>query len=127
MSNMISFILLTSSLVLGFPVNDDANLLEETVVDLSYLGDRVFLKPDLETGKKLETWNVTSQTNPEEFGEYAEGDIVFPRKSKNGMVATSFRWPSGVVPYEIDGFYSMTDLEIINKAFSVYKKYTCIT
>ncbi|XP_018571917.1 zinc metalloproteinase nas-1 [Anoplophora glabripennis] len=124
---ILSLVILTSSLVLGFPLNDDANSLEEPVVDLSYLGDRVFLKPDPETGKKLETWNVTSQENPEELGEYAEGDIVFPKKSKNGMVATSFRWPGGVVPYEIGGYYSANDLEIINKAFSVYKKYTCVT
>lgn len=126
-SRVATFVLLISCTIFAFPLLDENSLEENTAIDLSYLGEKVFVNPDPETGKRVEAWNETSVENPEELGEYAEGDIVFPKKSKNGMVATTFRWPNGVVPYEIGGFYSESELDVINRAIGVYKKYTCIT
>ncbi|KAJ8916685.1 hypothetical protein NQ315_000330 [Exocentrus adspersus] len=113
---------LPTLLVAAFPLNDDF------AVDLSYLGERAFSKPDPKTGEKLDSWNETEHGNPEELGEYAEGDIVFPKQtSRNGMVAGTLRWPNGEVPYEIAGLYSAKDLDVIKKAMDIYKKYTCIS
>ncbi|KAJ8972151.1 hypothetical protein NQ314_000377 [Rhamnusium bicolor] len=88
-----------------FPLRDEENSLEKSTVDLSYLGERVFSQPNPETGKRLESWNETSAENPEEFGEYAEGDIVFPRRGRNGLVAEGLHWKNGVIPYEISGHF----------------------
>ncbi|CAG9772163.1 unnamed protein product [Ceutorhynchus assimilis] len=94
--------------------------------DLSYLGERIFRKPSLETGRLLENWDHTSEMNPEEMGEYAEGDIVFPKTARNGLVTESARWPNGEVPYQIDGFFDSDSLGNIKKAISIYHKYTCL-
>ncbi|KAJ8982217.1 hypothetical protein NQ317_013519 [Molorchus minor] len=109
------------------PITEDDNQLDSDPVDLAYLGGRAFSSPDPETGKKVENWNEASPKNPEELGEYAEGDIVFPERSRNGMVAQTFRWKDGVVPYEIAGSFSSSDLDRINRAIAIYKKYTCVT
>ncbi|XP_060533365.1 hatching enzyme 1.2-like [Cylas formicarius] len=96
-------------------------------VDLSYLGDRLFKTPSEETGKIVENWNATSEYNPEELGEYAEGDIVFPKKGRNGLIAEASRWKDGVIPYEIKGPYYQDDIDTLNKAFNIYHKYTCLS
>lgn len=126
-SRVTAFILLTSRTFLTFPLQDENSLDETIAIDLSYLGEKVFVNPNPETGRRVEVWNETSLENPEELGEYAEGDIVFPKMSRNGLIAMTFRWPNGVVPYEIGGYYSESDLDVINRAIKVYKKYTCIT
>lgn len=92
--------------------------------DLSYLGSRVFGSPT--TNTNIQNWNEEYSQNPEELGEYAEGDILFPGTSRNGLVAQSTRWPNGEVPYEIKGGYSSKDLEVIQRAIGIYHKYTCI-
>ncbi|XP_066144375.1 hatching enzyme 1.2-like [Euwallacea fornicatus] len=106
------------------PLNENNN--DEEIPDLSYLGNRVFRQPSPETGKILENWNATSDANPEELGEYAEGDILFPRRGKNGLIAESARWPNGVIPYSIDGYFNIDSLNMINRAMSLYHKYTCL-
>ncbi|XP_066246564.1 hatching enzyme 1.2-like [Euwallacea similis] len=106
------------------PLNKDDN--DEEMLDLSYLGDRVFRQPSTETGKILENWNVTSDVNPEELGEYAEGDILFPKRGRNGLIAESARWPDGVIPYSINGYFDIDSLNTINRAMSLYHKYTCL-
>ncbi|XP_030764101.1 zinc metalloproteinase nas-13-like isoform X2 [Sitophilus oryzae] len=94
--------------------------------DLSYLGHRVFKEPSVETGKLVETWNATSDINPEELGEYAEGDIRFPKVARNGMIAETLRWKDGIIPYKIDGFFDIDSLNSIKRAMDIYHKYTCI-
>lgn len=44
--------------------------------------------------------------NPEEMGEYAEGDILLPNVARNGIKEETSRWPDGIIPYVIDGYYS---------------------
>ncbi|KAF7287628.1 hypothetical protein GWI33_005980 [Rhynchophorus ferrugineus] len=94
--------------------------------DLSYLGSSVFKEPNSESGKLVDTWNETSEINPEELGEYAEGDIRFPKKGRNGMIAETFRWPNGVIPYTIEGNFDSDSLKNIERAMDIYHKYTCI-
>ncbi|KAJ8956335.1 hypothetical protein NQ318_015073 [Aromia moschata] len=107
------------NIVTAYPLSDDE---DSAPVDLSYLGARAFSQPDPKVGKRLEEWNSTSEMNPEELGEYAEGDIVFPSRARNGMVAQSFRWKNGVIPYEIVGRFPAKELDIIQRAMGIYKK-----
>lgn len=54
-----------------------------------------------ETGRE---WTPESLVNPEELGEYFEGDIELPLPplDKNGLLDEKYRWPGGVVPFEFD-------------------------
>lgn len=75
--------------------------------------------------------DVDAMENPEETGPYFEGDIVgeaaeFRNSLRNGILAASYRWPKGIVPYEIQGPFSTNDLSIISHAFNEYHKKTCI-
>lgn len=95
-------------------------------VDLSHLGERIFKKPTNETGKRLEQWDPESEANPEELGEYAEGDILFPSETRNGLIASTFRWKNGVIPYEINGRFTQEQIDMIHRAMGIYHKYTCV-
>ena len=64
--------------------------------------------------------------NPEEMGEYAEGDMVVSVLSKNGLVDKKSRWPDGVVPYQIDSSVSNSVKSQILRAMEEYHKRTCI-
>ncbi|KAL1501328.1 hypothetical protein ABEB36_006670 [Hypothenemus hampei] len=99
---------------------------DDTLPDLSYLGERIYRNPDPEIGKILENWNVSSEINPEEMGEYAEGDILFPARGRNGLVAENARWPNGEIPYEISGYFDIDALNQIKRAMNIYHKYTCL-
>lgn len=95
--------------------------------DLAHLGTSVFGKPNEESGKKVKEWNDSSEINPEELGNYIEGDILFPNSiSKNGLIAQTARWPGGEVPFEINGYFNSKEREIIKKAMMEYHTKTCI-
>ena len=52
--------------------------------------------------ESLREWKPTDDVNPEELGDHFEGDIVLaPGQEKNGMIDERYRWPNGVIPYEI--------------------------
>jgi len=65
--------------------------------------------------------------NPEERGNYFEGDIVLPDwnprsngiNMRNGVLDLNRRWPGGVVPYEINGTFLPNQTEKIENAFKV--------
>ena len=83
---------------------DSANGL---IAHLSHLEGQLFGLPDNETGAKVAQWHEGMGVNPEELGEYAEGDILYPASmGRNGVKAESARWPGGVVPYMISPFFS---------------------
>ncbi|KAK4878763.1 hypothetical protein RN001_011269 [Aquatica leii] len=83
--------------------------------------------PNRESGLALEQWTEESGMNPEEVGDYLEGDILFPKKvSKNGLIRETARWVNGVVPYEITGKFTSNDRDVLGKAMEHYHKYTCI-
>lgn len=98
------------------PMNLRAEEEEENSVDtgadsdiyagLVHLGAAIFGAPDAKSGEAVSKWKETSQLNPEEMGEYAEGDILHPvGNSRNGLKAVSSRWPKGVIPYEISPYF----------------------
>lgn len=79
---------------------------DEPILDLTKLGPEIYGYPDDKLGKTLENiGNVNF--NPEEIGNYYEGDILYPRsQQRNGLAEESFRWKNGVVPIEIRGLFS---------------------
>lgn len=85
------------------------NTLDEdaTYIDLSQFGLSIFGEPSNETGKVVASYDPkTSGLNPEELGEYLEGDMLMPPNlARNGLVATSSHWPGGVIPFEISGYF----------------------
>lgn len=96
------------ALVSAYPypsTDDNETTSEDDVIDLSHLGESLFGSPDNETGKVVAEYNPeTDEMNPEELGNYLEGDMLMPQSmARNGLSAISSRWPSGVVPFEIRG------------------------
>lgn len=63
--------------------------------------------PDQETGVKVAQWAKESNVNPEELGNYLEGDIMVSESTiLNGAKNKGLRWPNGVIPYVIKGNFS---------------------
>lgn len=104
---------------------------ENELIDLSTLSSSVFGEPDAKIGEVLRNLKFgENQSNPEEFGSYFEGDILFPTgqstNSRNGMVAKAYRWPNAVIPYEITGSFDSRSMNLIQNAMKVYHQNTCI-
>lgn len=82
---------------------------------------------DLNVGVKVANFNDNQLENPEELGNYFEGDIILPHNGKNGLIKDVYRWPSGIVPFEIKGTFGIEIIyyflinEIINHNFCVIK------
>ncbi|KAK7865057.1 hypothetical protein R5R35_007184 [Gryllus longicercus] len=93
---------------------------------LPSFGSAVFGDPDEQIGEKVSAWSNESGVNPEELGEYAEGDILFPATARNGLATTMARWPEGVVPYKFSSQFSYRDQELLQEAFRHYHEFTCI-
>uniref|UniRef100_T1IDG8 Metalloendopeptidase n=1 Tax=Rhodnius prolixus TaxID=13249 RepID=T1IDG8_RHOPR len=92
-------------------------------------GSHLFASPDYESGVRVANWYARSGVNPEELGNYVEGDIVFPNNismARNGIVTLSSKWPHGIIPYTIAGRFSQTDLQTLKWAFAEYARLTCI-
>lgn len=87
------------------------NTLDEdvTYIDLTHFGSSIFGVPSNETGKIVASYNPqTSDLNPEELGQYLEGDMLMPPNlARNGLIASSSHWPGGVVPFEISGYFGI--------------------
>lgn len=98
-------------------------------IDLSEYGARLFGYPNSQSGDNLNQWQQSENINPEELGTYLEGDILFPMNSstsRNGIVGQTYRWPNGVVPFEISGGFDARAMDLIEKAMDVYLKNTCV-
>lgn len=70
-----------------------------------------------ESGKE---WTPESLVNPEELGEFFEGDIMLPLPpmGKNGLLDERYRWPNGVVAYEFGAeFGKFPDLRQMTSRF----------
>lgn len=79
------------------------------------------------SGDNVAKWTEHSDVNPEELGEYAEGDIVFPvRPEKNGLIRESTRWPQAIVPLDVNAYFSEKEKQLIASAIRQYHKNTCI-
>ncbi|XP_008216665.1 zinc metalloproteinase nas-13-like isoform X2 [Nasonia vitripennis] len=103
---------------------DSANGL---IAHLSHLEGQLYGLPDNQTGEKVAQWHEGMGVNPEELGEYAEGDILYPASmGRNGVKAETARWPGGVVPYMISPFFNEQQQRLIREAMADYHKNTCI-
>lgn len=105
-------------------MNDD----EEDLIDLSQFGTQMFGQPDPEIGEIIsEFFNFTNE-NPEELGSYLEGDLLIPHGApRNGIVGQSYRWPNGIVSYEISNSFSARAKSlIVHQCIEQYHKHTCI-
>ncbi|XP_035719568.1 zinc metalloproteinase nas-13-like isoform X3 [Vespa mandarinia] len=59
--------------------------------------------------------------NPEELGNYAEGDILFPLgMGRNGLKAENARWPNGIIPYMISPYFGKIEFSNIVRFFLFY-------
>lgn len=69
---------------------------------------RGYSLPNQRSGRFLKDWmKANKEGNPEEQGEYFEGDIVVPEtEARNGVISTSAMWKDAKVPYEIVGAFS---------------------
>lgn len=106
-----TLILLTSAKAWQFQrrdvLDDSVDSPEGVIAHLQHFGEILYRFPDNETGAIVANWNESWDRNPEELGNYAEGDILFPTQlEKNGLKADSARWPGGVVPYMISPYFS---------------------
>ncbi|XP_065340722.1 zinc metalloproteinase nas-4-like [Cloeon dipterum] len=92
------------------------------------LADRVFGRPDSSTGDRVAMYDPEKdEVNPEELGSYAAGDILVPGvTSRNGLVATTSRWPRGQIPFVISSSFAPRDVDIIHQAMDVYHQLTCV-
>ncbi|XP_067015626.2 hatching enzyme 1.2-like [Anabrus simplex] len=110
-------------------MEDDDEFFEEYSGALQRLtaefGSSLYGTPNAETGEKVKSWKNNSAINPEELGEYAEGDILFP-PTRNGIRQLSARWPDGVVYYQLAPGFSQRDLVMISNAINAYHTHTCI-
>lgn len=64
--------------------------------------------------------------NPEELGEFLEGDIVVYAATRNGILNESLRWQDGIVPFLIDDSHLKDGRRMIIEAMEEYHKNTCI-
>lgn len=95
------------------PQSFENNLLEDDpsvpIIDLSHFGASIFGVPSNKTGQLVDSYDPTTNgQNPEELGEYLEGDMLMPPSfGRNGLIAQSSHWAGGIVPFEISGYFGM--------------------
>lgn len=109
-----SLLLITACNAVPIPSIDDNRIDTDTdVIDLSQYGSAIFGVPSNNTGNRVAHYDPTrDQLNPEEMGEYLEGDILMPPDfARNGLIASSSHWPGAVVPFEITGYFSKYSAE----------------
>lgn len=64
--------------------------------------------------------------NPEELGEFLEGDIVQSPSTRNGVLNVTLRWEGGIVPFVIDSAHIGEGRKAIIEAMEEYHRKTCI-
>lgn len=117
--------------IISQPIDDD-NRDDNSSIDLTQYGDKIYGLPNERSGENLKEWEHTRSGNPEEMGTYLEGDILFPinesttSNGRNGIVGQSYRWPNGVIPFEITGKFDAQSMNLIEKAINAYQQNTCI-
>lgn len=106
----IAFVLVLAAVASAHPSKD-----REDEIDLSHLGENIFGYPDESNGDNLRFLTPENITgNPEELGNYAEGDILFVNSDlRNGVRSPAKRWPNAVVPYTIAGSFSKNTIELL--------------
>lgn len=70
---------------------------------------------------------LENEVNPEELGEYLEGDIIVNvAVTRNGVLNGTLRWHEGLVPFLIDDAHLRDARKMIVDAMEEYHKKTCI-
>ncbi|XP_011867334.1 PREDICTED: zinc metalloproteinase nas-4-like [Vollenhovia emeryi] len=83
--------------------------------------------PDNESGMKVAQWTEDMNVNPEELGNYLEGDIMVTESTiRNGAKDPKLRWPNRIIPYVIQGNFNSAQMNLIREAIKDYEKYTCL-
>ncbi|KAM8707427.1 hypothetical protein ACLKA7_011503 [Drosophila subpalustris] len=117
--------------VLGVKWIEALPLQSDEIIDLSSLGSDLYGTPDQEeTAILVDNYSEDEDAvNPEELGNYLEGDILLPRTrqfARNGRPEMSSRWHQGIVPYVIKGTFDKQQIDAIHEAMEEYHEYTCI-
>ncbi|XP_034236279.1 zinc metalloproteinase nas-4-like isoform X1 [Thrips palmi] len=114
----------------AYPVPADGTAFWKLITSF---GAAIYGEPSERTGELVKSFKPESGMNPEELGEYTQGDILFTNKGaanaglgRNGLKAPSARWPGAVVPFEISYGFSNSDRQMILNAMEEYHKHTCI-
>ncbi|XP_059054050.1 zinc metalloproteinase nas-1-like [Achroia grisella] len=116
----------------GEDLNGDGNIDnsidgDDNTIDISHLGTEVYGTPKNESGDSVSTWSESSLMNPEEMGGYAEGDILIPKPlGRNGISHETYRWPGGIIPYVIEGYFNQQQRDTIMSAIADYHRLTCL-
>ncbi|XP_054264060.1 zinc metalloproteinase nas-15-like [Macrosteles quadrilineatus] len=114
----------------NFIQEDETEADEGLTEQLMEIGESLFGMPKTESGDAVSRWSPEMDLNPEELGEYAQGDLLIPatseREARNGLKAASTHWPKGIVPYEISPYFNQRDQSMINEAIAEYRKLTCV-
>lgn len=108
----LTFVIAAVVNTVAYPPFDDNFLTEDEdveMIDLSHYGSSIFREPNNETGLLVASYDPNTDTrNPEEIGDYLEGDILIPpSQARNGLIAITSHWPSAIVPFEISGYFGM--------------------
>jgi hypothetical protein len=112
-------------------VDDDNNQTRKVeideMIDLAPYGDAIFGSPDVAVGRSVAEWTPEISQNPEELGNYFEGDILHPiGEGRNGLQRDSSKWKDGVVPYVFHSSVPTSDRNTIKRAMDMYHEKTCI-
>lgn len=100
--------------------------MRRSLVILLFVG--VALIEALPMAMELQSVEESEQVNPEETGDFFDGDMVLPPviTMRNGLAMLTRRWPNGVVPYEIQDQFSPIELATIQVAMAEFHYYTCV-
>ncbi|CRK94667.1 CLUMA_CG008167, isoform A [Clunio marinus] len=83
--------------------------------------------PDESAGRSLKKWSSKKNLgNPEEQGNYYEGDIILGSEARNGVILKSQMWEDGIIPYEIGAGLTEKDKKMIKDALDIFMKKTCL-
>ncbi|KAG0720479.1 Zinc metalloproteinase nas-4 [Chionoecetes opilio] len=87
--------------------------------------------PDPRFPKTGQEWTPESLINPDELGDYFEGDIELPLppRARNGVIDQRYRWTNGKVHYQFDSSFSEHNKDKVRAGMDHYKSLTgnCIT
>ncbi|XP_011705846.1 PREDICTED: high choriolytic enzyme 1-like [Wasmannia auropunctata] len=83
-------------------------------------------EPDYETGVKIAEWTKEMNVNPEELGNYFEGDIMISNSTTRNGDTKAKRWSNRQIPYVITGSYTQNERNNINNAINQINTKTCV-
>ncbi|XP_011692983.1 PREDICTED: zinc metalloproteinase nas-4-like [Wasmannia auropunctata] len=88
--------------------------------------DEYMTVPNNETGIKVAQWTEEMNMNPEELGNYFEGDIMISNSTTRNGDTKAKRWPNRQIPYVITGRFTQKQRNLIQDAMKQYHSKTCM-